>query len=110
MSSRSASSACRVGYKGRMAQKSSVEDLFARLAARGEDVIGRINEMPGAAKLVENANQLKERVDDLQKKVRGLDALERRVDSLEKKVDELSKASKPARKPAPKRAAAKPKS
>ena len=92
MSSRSASSACRVGYKGRMAQKSSVEDLFARLAARGEDVIGRINEMPGAAKLVENANQLKERVDDLQKK-----------------VDELSKASKPARKPAPKRAAAKPK-
>ena len=52
--------------------------------------------MPGAQKLVENANQLKERVDELQKKVRGLDALERRVDSLEKKVDELSKASKPA--------------
>ena len=31
------------------------------------------------------------------------------MDSLEKKVDELSKASKPTRKPAPKRAAAKPK-
>ena len=72
-----------------MAQK-SVEDLFARLAARGEDVIGRINDMPGAQKFVENANQLKERVDDLQKKVRGLDALERRVASLAKKVDDLS--------------------
>ena len=53
------------------------QDIFARLAERGEDVIGRISEMPGAQKLVENANQLKERVDDLQKKVRGLDALER---------------------------------
>ncbi len=78
-----------------MAQQSG-QDLFAQLAERGQDVIGRISEMPGAQKLVENANQLKERVDDLSKKVRGLDALERRVTSLEKKVDQLSKTAKPA--------------
>ena len=91
-----------------MPEKSG-QDIFARLAERGEDVIGRISEMPGAQKLVDNANQLKERVDDLQRKVRGIDDLERRLHALEKKVDELSKGSKPARKPATKRAAAKPK-
>ena len=77
-----------------MAEKGG-QDLFSKLADRGEDVIGRINDLniPGSQKLMESANQLRERVDELQRKVRGLDALERRVDALEKKVDELSRAS-----------------
>jgi BMFP domain-containing protein YqiC len=68
------------------------QDLFSRLADRGEDVIGRITDMPGAQRLLETANQLKERVDEMQKKMRGLDALEQRVAALERKVDQLSTA------------------
>jgi TolA-binding protein len=69
------------------------QDLFSKLAAQGEDVIGRITELPGAQKLVESTNQLKERADEMQRRLRGLDALERRVDALEKKVDELSRSA-----------------
>jgi TolA-binding protein len=67
------------------------QDIFSRLADRGEDVIGRISELPGAQRLLETTNQLKERADEMQKRLRGLDALERRVDALERKVDALSK-------------------
>lgn len=67
------------------------QDLLSKLADRGEDVIGRISDMPGAQRVLESANVLKERVDDMQKKMRGLDALERRVAALEKKVDQLSR-------------------
>lgn len=69
------------------------QDLFSKLAAQGEDVIGRITELPGAQKLVESTNQLKERADEMQRRLRGLDALERRVEALEKKVDELSRSA-----------------
>jgi DNA repair ATPase RecN len=85
-------------------------DFITRLSDRGEDVIGRISDLPGVTKFLESANQLKERTDEMQRKLRGLDALERRVDALEKKVDALSKGttSKPttrrttAAKPKPK--------
>ena len=83
-----------------MAQQRS-QDIFSRLADRGEEVIGKLGEMPGAQRLLESANVLKERADELQKKLRGLDALERRVAALERKVDQLSKSSG-AKKPAPK--------
>src|SRR5919108_204973 len=52
------------------------QDLLSKLADRGEDVVGRISDMPGAQRLREAAGSLKERVDDLQKKMRGLDAVE----------------------------------
>jgi hypothetical protein len=84
-----------------MAQQRS-QDLFSRLADRGEEVIGKLGDMPGAQRLLESANVLKERADELQKRIRGLDALERRVAALERKVDQLSKSSSP-KKPAPKR-------
>lgn len=74
-----------------MAQRS--QDLFSRLADRGEEVIGKIGDMPGAQRLLESASVLKERADELQKRIRGLDALERRVAALERKVDQLSKSS-----------------
>jgi BMFP domain-containing protein YqiC len=85
-----------------MAQQQRTQDIFSKLADRGEEVIGKLGEMPGAQRLLESANQLKERADELQKKIRGLDALERRVAALERKVDGLSKSSSP-KKPAPKR-------
>jgi hypothetical protein len=84
-----------------MAQQRS-QDLFSRLADRGEEVIGKLGDMPGAQRLLESANVLKERADELQKRIRGLDALERRVAALERKVDQLSKSSSP-KTPAPKR-------
>lgn len=78
------------------------QDLFSRLADRGEEVIGKLGDIPGAQRLLESANVLKERADELQKRLRGLDELERRVAALERKVDQLSKSSGP-RKPAAKR-------
>jgi hypothetical protein len=87
-----------------MAQQQRTQDIFSKLADRGEEVIGKLGEMPGAQRLLESANVLKERADELQKKIRGLDALEGRVAALERKVDALSKSSG-AKKPAPKRTA-----
>ena len=69
------------------------KDLLGMLADRGEDVVGRITELPRTQKLLETANTLRDRADELQRKVRGLDALEQRVATLEKKVDQLSKGS-----------------
>ena len=69
------------------------QDLLSKLADRGEDVVGKLAEIPAAQRLVDAGMQLKDRVDELQKRVRGLDALE-------KKVDELSRPTKAA----PKRA------
>jgi uncharacterized protein involved in exopolysaccharide biosynthesis len=79
------------------------QDLIGLLANRGEDVVGKLSEMPTAQRIVEAANGLRERADELQKRLRGLDALEARVTALEKKVDHLSGAKRAA----PKRAATK---
>jgi hypothetical protein len=79
------------------------QDLLSKLADRGEDVVGKLGDMPAAQRLLDAGVQLKDRVDELQKRVRGLDTLERRVAALEKKVDELSRS----RRTAPKRTTAK---
>ena len=70
------------------------QDLLSKLADRGEDVVGKLADMPAAQRLVDAGVQLKDRVDELQKRVRGLDALEQRVDALEKKVDQLSRPAR----------------
>ena len=86
----------------------SKQDLLSKLADRGEDVVGKLSEIPAAQRLLDAGMQMKDRVDELQKRVRGLDALERRVDALEKKVDELSRSSRTAAKaPAKRKAPAK---
>ena len=69
------------------------QDLLGMLADRGEDVVGRISELPRAQRLLETANTLRDRADELQRKLRGLDALEQRVAVLEKKVAQLSGGS-----------------
>ena len=56
------------------------QDLLSKLAERGEDVVGRITDMPRAQRLLEAAGSLRERVDEL----------ERRVAALERKVDQLA--------------------
>ena len=66
-------------------------DLIAKLADRGEDVVGRITDFPAAQRVVDAAAALKERADELQRRLRGLDELEKRVVALEKKVERLSK-------------------
>jgi uncharacterized protein YoxC len=65
-------------------------DLLNRLADAGEEAIQRLQETPGADRLLGVAHTLRDRMDELQKKVRGIDALENRIRDLERKVDQLS--------------------
>jgi hypothetical protein len=87
-------------------------DLISRLADRGEEVLSKFAETPGAHKVLELLNTSRERLDDLQKRVIGLENLERRLDEIEKRLAKLEKSAKPpakapARKPAARKPAAK---
>jgi hypothetical protein len=64
-------------------------DLLSKLADRGEEVLSKFAETPGAARVLELLNTTRERLDDLQKRVIGLESLERRLDELEQKVERL---------------------
>jgi TolA-binding protein len=75
------------------------KDLLTRLADAGEEAISRLQDAPGADRMLGVANSMRDRVDELQKKVRGIDALEKRIAELERRVDQLAKA-KPRRTPA----------
>lgn len=75
-----------------MAQK----DLLSRLADRGENVIGKITDLPGAHAVGEALGSVKERLDDLTKRVTGIEDLEKRVAKLEKRLDEAG-GGKPTR-------------
>ena len=86
-----------------MAERKQQHDFLGMLADRGEDVVGKLAELPSAQRLLEAANSMKDRVDELQKRVRGIDALEQRVAALEKKVDQLSGTSAKPKRAAPKR-------
>lgn len=91
-----------------MAQK----DLISRLADRGEEMLSKFAETPGATRVLELLNTTRERIDDLQKRVIGLENLERRIDELEQRLAKVEKGAKPparrpaAKKPAPKKPAA----
>ncbi len=86
-----------------MAERKQQQDFLGMLADRGEDVVGKLAELPNAKRLLDAANSMKDRVDELQKRVRGIDALEQRVAALEKKVDQLSGTSAKPKRAAPKR-------
>lgn len=73
-------------------------DAIARLAARGEQTMARLAELPGAAKTLGAMNDLRTRVDELAKRVRGIDEIERRIAQLEGEVARLQQAQSP---PAP---------
>lgn len=91
-------------------------DLISRLADRGEEVLAKFAETPGAHRVLELLNSSRERLDDLQKRVIGLEGLERRLDEVERRLAKVEKGATPpakpparkpaARKPAPKKPAA----
>jgi hypothetical protein len=64
-------------------------DLLSRLADRGEQVVGRISDLPGAKQLVDRTAALAKGLDDVQKRLRSLDKLEKRVGQIEKRLDKL---------------------
>lgn len=69
-------------------------DLLTRLVELSEEAKQRLQEAPGADRVLTTLNGVRERLDDLQRRVRGLEELERRLSALEKKVDKLAKAQK----------------
>lgn len=84
-------------------------DLISRLADRGEEVLSKFAETPGAHRVLELLNTSRERLDDLQKRVIGLENLERRLDEIEKRLAKIEQGAKPpAKAPARKPAARKP--
>lgn len=81
------------------------DDVIARLAGKGEQAINRIADLPGGSRAVQMFNDLKTGVDELSRKVRGIDELEQRVAKLEKELAALKRAQKPAAQKAPTRKA-----
>src|SRR5687768_16746724 len=71
-----------------MAQQKN-KDLLTRLADRGEQVVGRITDMPGAKGLLDRTTHLAKRMDDVQKQLRSLGPLQKRVASIERRLDKL---------------------
>jgi uncharacterized protein YoxC len=65
------------------------QDLLSRLADQGEQMLGRITELPGAKQLTDRVAALTKGLDDVQKRLRSLDPLERRVTQIEKRLDKL---------------------
>jgi TolA-binding protein len=65
------------------------KDLLTRLADRGEQVVGRITDLPGAKTLMDRMTALTKRLDETQRRLRSLDQFEKRVVSLEKRLDKI---------------------
>lgn len=76
-------------------------DLLTRLAELSEEAKQRLQDAPGADRVLTALNGLRDRLDDLQRRVRGLEDLERRLTALEKKVDKLAKAQRATSKSPP---------
>ena len=72
-----------------MAQQKPKPDLLSRLADQGEQMLGRITELPGAKQLTDRVSALTKGLDDVQKRLRSLDPLERRVTQIEKRLDKV---------------------
>jgi uncharacterized protein YoxC len=88
-----------------MAQQKN-KDLLSRLADRGEQVVGRISDLPGAKNVLDRTTQLAKRLDDVQKHLRSLDPLQKRVASIEKRLDKLEGKSTTRKRPATRRTTA----
>jgi DNA anti-recombination protein RmuC len=85
-----------------MAQQKN-KDLLSRLADRGEQVVGRISDLPGAKNLLDRTTQLAKRLDDVQKQLRSLGPLQKRVASVERRLDKLEGKSTTRKRPATRR-------
>lgn len=87
-----------------MAQRN--KDLLSRLADRGEQVVGRITDLPGAKQLVDRTTTLAKRVDEMQKRLRSLGPLEKRVTRIERRLDQLEGKGAARKPPATRRTSA----
>jgi hypothetical protein len=65
------------------------KDFLTRLADRGEQVVGRITDLPGAKTLVDKTAALAKNVDAMQKELRRLGPLQKRVAAIERRLDKL---------------------
>ena len=65
------------------------KDFLTRLADRGEQVVGRITDLPGAKALVDKTAALAKNVDAMQKELRRLGPLQKRVAAIEKRLEKL---------------------
>jgi hypothetical protein len=65
------------------------KDFLSRLADRGEQVVGRITDFPGAKTLVDKTAALAKNVDAMQKELRRLGPLQKRVAAIERRLDKL---------------------
>lgn len=72
-----------------MAQTNANPNLITRLADRGEQVVGRITDLPGAKTLIDKTAALAKNVDSMQKQLRSLDPLQKKVAALERRVEKL---------------------
>src|SRR6478736_36912 len=79
------------------------KDLLTRLADRGEQVVGRITDLPGAKTVMDTTTSLGKRLDEVQKRLRSIDPLEKRLTALEKRLDKLEGKGPTKRAPAKKR-------
>jgi len=86
-----------------MAQQKKNKDLLSRLADRGEQVVGRITDLPGAKNLLDRTAQLAKSLDDVQKRLRSLGPLEKRVASVERRLDKLEGKGTTRKRPATRR-------
>ena len=75
------------GKVGPMAETN--KDFLTRLADRGEQVVGRITDLPGAKTLVDKTAALAKNVDAMQKELRRLGPLQKRVAAVERRLDKL---------------------
>jgi hypothetical protein len=76
------------------------KDLLTKLADRGEQVVGRITDLPGAKTIMDTTTSLGKRLDEVQKRLRSIDPLEKRVTTLEKRLDKLEGKGSTKRAPA----------
>ena len=79
------------------------KDLLSRLADRGEQVVGRIGDLPGAKNLLDRTTQLAKNLDEVQKRVRSLGPLEKRVASIEKRLEKLEGGTTAGKRPGTRR-------
>jgi hypothetical protein len=65
------------------------KDFMTRLADRGEQVVGKITDLPGAKTLMDRTTALTKQLNETQRRLRALDPLENRVTALEKRLEKL---------------------
>ncbi len=72
------------------------KDILSRVQDLGAEMLNRLPDVPGGAKVAEMLNESKSRLDEMQKKLRGLEALEKRVAKLERELAKKPAAGKAA--------------